>query len=179
MNLSEIRYPVFRLSDNSPNDIDDVVFYISERHTEDEVGDIITDTKLQIVDDRNMPGATLATRRLTMKAMGIKLYPLRKAIFFLGDLIKSATPNTYFIDSNGKTFQYKKNTRAALQCKLITNNIPIPTGGSIIEIDHAMRFKTVHNVDPTNKYAGVLKFDNSLVLYGVYQQPFKDSWRMV
>lgn len=180
MKLSEISYPVYLLSHtNPPNTIDNVVFYTSERHTEDEEGGIVTDTKLRVVDDKSLPGASLATRRLQLKAMGVPLYPLRKGIFFLGDLIKLASPKTMFIDSTGKVFNYTKNTRAKLVCMPITKLYPLPAGGSIVEVKGVHRFKTLHSVDESKKYAGVLGFGGSLVLYGLYEEEFKNTWRLV
>lgn len=176
MKLSEINYPVFRLRNSPPITSNGVVFYASERHSEDENGGIITDTKILIVDDKQVPGERLATRRLGISA---KLFPLRQAIFFLGDLIKVATPTTWFIDSLGKTFVYEKNTRTLLKCHQIVNIFNIPSGGAIIEVEGiSSRFKCLHTPDKP-KYAGILHFGKSLILYGLYNEHFDDTWRLV
>lgn len=155
---------------------DGVVFYASEKHTEDETGGIITDTKLLMVDDTQIEGDSLAARRLRIPA---KLFPLRQAIFFLGDLIKVATPNTWFIDSLGKLFVYEKNTRAELKCHKVLSVMRIPSGGAIIEVEGInSRFKTLHTPE-NSQYAGILHMGKSLVLYGMYIDPFKQTWRMV
>lgn len=176
MKLSEINYPVYRLRNDPPIQSDGFVFYASEKHTEDESGGIVTDTKLLMVDDRQIEGDSLAARRLRIPA---KLFPLRQAIFFLGDLIKLATPNTWFIDSLGKVFVYEKNTRAQLKCHKISMIATIPSGGAIIGVEGIdSRFKTLHT--PENVYyAGILHMGKSLVLYGLYSEPFKQTWRMV
>lgn len=179
MHLMDLSYPVYRLRSDKPITENGIVCYIQEKYTEDIEGGIITTGKLQVVDDTSLHGTTLATRRLQMKAMGVPMYPLRKAFFFLGDLIKVAKPDLWFIDSKGKIFTYQKTRRSRLVCQKITSTFSIPTGGAIIEVEHSQRFKVLHNPDPKLKHAGVLFDGKAQILYGLYEEPFDETWRMI
>ena len=113
-------------------------------------------------------------------SQGTKLAKVGQAIFFLGDLIKLATPNTWFIDSAGKLFNYVKKTRAKLHFYEISKNIAIPTGGAIIEAKGIVtRFKSLYSPGPYEKYVGLLQFGKSLILYGFYEQKPEDTWRLI
>lgn len=161
---------------NIPTSESGVLFTYSEEREEDE------DLKFtfRVLDDKNMKGDSLGVRRLHVMANGQRLHRLGKAIFFLGDLIKIAKRNTYFIDTNGRIFQYKKSQRAKLHFKKLTQIIPIPTGGAILEVEGIpSRFKCLLQPKTLELYAGVLEMGMSHILYGIYEQPYKSSWRMV
>ena len=161
--LQEISYPVYKLPDK-PNVDDGVIYYYSEIEKED-----VTHGKLLIVDDFNIEGTTLAQRRLYLLGQNTPLYRLRNAIFFLGDLIKLSTPNTYFIDSRGKLFTYTKTTTAKLNFYRISRLVKIPTGGAIIEVEGLpSRFKVLHTPEDDKICAGILHLGMSLILYGLY-----------
>jgi hypothetical protein len=127
-----------------------------------------------------MKADTLGKRRLLILNSGASLQKVGKAIFFLGDLIKIAKRGMYFIDSTGRVFQYRKSTRAKLQFKRLINVIPIATGGAILEVEgiHS-RFKCLFLPKTLELYVGVLEFGKSHILYGLYEQPYKSSWRMI
>lgn len=174
ISLQEISYPVYKLPDK-PNVDDGVIYYYSEQ----EKGDI-TISKLLIVDDDNIEGDTLAARRLKILAGGTKLYRLSNAIFFLGDLIKLATPQTSFIDSKGKLFAYKKTSSAKLKFYKIKKVIPIPTGGAIIEVEGIpARFKVLQTPSDDIRCAGILLYGMSYILYGLYNYTPEDTRRMI
>lgn len=173
--LSSIAYPIFRIGLNKPQTDAGVIFYYYEQETEE--GNV---SSLRILDDINLPQKSLALRRLYLITQGAKLAKIGQAIFFLGDLIKLATPHTWFIDSAGKLFNYEKNTRANLRFYEISKNIPISTGGSIIEAKGVVtRFKCLYSPSPYEKYAGILHFGKSLILYGFYEEKPEDTWRLV
>lgn len=172
--LQEISYPVFKLPDK-PNVQDGVLYYYSESEK-----DGVTKGKLQIVDDANLPGVTLSSRRLQILKDGGVLYKLRNAIFFLGDLIKVSGANTYFIDSNGKLFSYKKDKMYKLRFYPIAQILPINTGGAIIEVKGMpSRFKTLLTPSDDVKYAGVLHMGMANILYGLYEELPKDTRRSI
>lgn len=179
MNLSEIRWPVFLLKTDKPTIVGGISYYLYENHSEDEEGEILTRRKVLVVDSTEEIGDSLALRRLQLKAQGVPLYNLRKALFFLGDLIKLAKPTQWFIDSAGKMFTYTKERRASLRSYPITNVFNIDSGGAIIEIDYAQRFKVLHRPDPKLRYAGILTIKMEKILYGLYEEPFKETWRMI
>jgi len=173
--LNTISYPIFRIGVNKPQTDSGVIFHYYEKDTEEG-----TIASLRIFDDINLPQQSLALRRLYLITQGAKLAKIGQAIFFLGDLIKLATPNTWFIDSAGKMFNYEKSTRAKLQFYEISKNIPINTGGSIIEAKGIItRFKSLYSPSPYQKYVGLLHFGKSLILYGFYEEKPEDTWRLV
>lgn len=176
MNLSEIRWPVYRLRNEKPSVDSGIHFYAYDRYSEEGDSSIV----LRIVDDRNITHEKLSMRRLAVHANGGKLFRLTRAIFFIGDLIKIATKNTWFIDSHGSIFQYTKTSRCKLKFHKITKVIPVNTGGAIIEVHGiSSRFKNLHYPEPDKLYAGILHNGMSPILYGLYDKEYKDTWRMI
>lgn len=179
MNLSEIAFPVYLLKKSKPTEDLGITFYGKETYTEDEEGGIIITPSIQVVDDITIEGATLAARRLRLKAIGVPLFKLSKALFFLGDFIKVSSPTQWFIDSNGKIFTHTKSTRASLVCQKITNIFPIASGGAIIEVEYAHRYKVLFTPDPKLKWAGILTQGRQHILYGLYEEQFDETWRLI
>lgn len=176
INLREIHYPVYRLGTEKPNIIDGISFYY--RQYKNEWHEI--KHTLRVIDDTNLPEKTLATRRIHLLKMEVKLKRISEAMFFLGDFIKLAHRSTWFIDSMGKIFQYKKSKSIKLTFKKVTKLIPIPSGGAIVEVEGmATRFKTLYVPDIEHNYAGLLKDGMGYILYGFYTEKLNDSWRMV
>jgi hypothetical protein len=134
----------------------------------------------KIVDDRTIDKPTLAIRRLEIMKLGGPLKKLSSACFFLGDLVKIAKPNIWFIDSIGQLFQYKKVNNSKLVFRKIKNIIPISTGGSIIEVEgiHS-RFKCLFKPNENVRYAGILELSMAHILYGLYDEQPKDTRRKV
>lgn len=147
-------------------------------HKELEEGELIS---VKIIDDKNLPQETLSLRRLQLSLEeGVSLFKVHNAIYFLGDLIKIATPSTWFIDSMGKVFNYTKTSRAKLKIYLIQQVIPIKGGGVVIEAKSIMtRFKALYPPGVGQDYVGILHWGKSLILYGFYEEQHDDSWRMV
>ncbi len=164
MKLSDIVYPVFKLKNERPIVEDGVIFYYREQGEEGNITQHI-----RIVDDKNLSGSTLSRRRLQLTVSDEKLYKLHQAIFFLGDLIKVAENNPWFIDSEGKIFQYSKTEFCQVECFPVEKIIPIPSGGSIVELRGVPnRFKTLHTHTYEFKYGLVLtRKDRARILYGL------------
>lgn len=159
-----------------PSFSEGICFY--HRQYKGEFGEKID--KVLLVDDKTAPGNTLALRRLYMMKNKANLKKLGKAVFFLGDLVKLAHRKSWFIDSNGEVFQYKKTKTARLIFKPVTKMIPIATGGVIVEVlGIPNRFKTLHNPKPGEVYAGVLIDGMYTILYGLYTEQHQDTWRMI
>lgn len=178
--LQEIAYPVFRLGERKPHVQDGLVFYYYENEVEDEEGNTVTVPEYRLLDDKNLSADKLSLRRLIMKSRGAKLYRMTHAVFFLGDLVKLAKPSTWFMDSNGKLFVYEKKERALLKFYPIAKNIPIRTGGSIIEAKGLMtRFKSLFSPELDKTHVGILHYGMSQILYGFYTEQHKDTWRKV
>ena len=174
IDLANIIYPVFKLS-SKPNVDEGVIFYYSETERNG-----VVKSKLSLVDDQSAKGDTLAARRLSLISDGIPLYPLKNAIFFLGDLIKLSGPQVYFIDSNGRLFNYKKTSTAKLKFYKINRIIPITTGGAIIEVEKIpQRFKVLQLPSEDSRCAGILHSGMSTILYGVYNYIPEDTVRRI
>ena len=176
VNLADIRFPVYQLGTDKPESLDNVLFYlfIANAGTEDEV------IKITIIDDKNVPGDSLATRRLQLATQDRKLHPLKKAVFFLPDFLKVAKKSTWFIDSNGVLFQYTKQKRVPLVFRKISKIINMSTGGSIVEVQGVPgRFKTLFTAPKTATWAGLLVMGNGTVLYGLYDNEYRATTRQV
>ena len=176
LDLSNIVFPVYTLSTNSPNTDGTKSFYLTEKHEYD--GDI--KETVYVIDDKSIEGDRLAIRRLKLKNQGVRLFNIKYAVFFISDLIKLSNKNYWFIDSVGSIFQYKKTKRVRLVFKEISQVISIPTGGAIVEVKGiSTRFKVLHAPNPTVKYAGILLVGVSYILYGLYDEKQEDSVRMI
>ncbi len=176
LELANIAFPVFRIGKAKPHFENNTYFYILGKDTDYSDAEY----KVLVLDDRNAAGDTLAARRLMLKAQGTELYGLNKAIFFLGDLIKLAKKNTWFIDSKGSVFEYEKTRRVPLVYKKIKSITNIVTGGAIIEVDGlSERFKTLFAPTNNETHAGLLVLDKAHILYGLYTQEYKTTNRAV
>lgn len=179
MNLQEIAYPVYRLKNEKPLENDGVFFYAYENYKEED-GEVVKSTVIRILDDKNIDNPKLSMRRLAIRSTGAKIFRLTRAIFFLGDLIKIAKKDMWFIDSSGKLFQYRKTTRCDLKFYKIAKVIAIPTGGAIIEAQGVpARFKSLHYPEPDKLYVGIIHMGMAPILYGFYDKQYKNTWRMV
>jgi hypothetical protein len=174
--LSEIDYPVFKIGKEIPSFSNGISYFL--RQYKLDFGEVRND--LLLVDDTTIDEPTLAKRRLRLLENKIRLKKLSKAVFFLGDLIKLSDRKSWFIDSAGKVFQYKKTKTAKLIFRNITKMIAIKGGGSIIEVEGLhTRFKTLYAPKEDEVYAGILVDGMTNILYGVYTQLHKDTWRMI
>lgn len=173
--LKDLQFPVYRLGLEKPSQYDGVLYYeyLATNKEHEEVH------QKYILDDTNVPGSSLAMRRLVMLSNGVKLKKLHTAVFFLSDFIKLATASTWFIDSSGKLFQHKKKTRAKLTFRPISQIIPMQTGGAIIEVVGVpARFKTLF-APKYEKFAGLLQVGRVYILYGLYEEKPEDTWRLI
>ena len=177
MNLAQIVWPVFRLGEHRPQQHAGVVFY-SKQYIDKDTATITTG--LRIVDDTNILGSSLGQRRLKLKQSKVRLFHIKTAIYLLKDLIKLSKQTTWWIDSSGLVFQYKKSTRAKLTCKRITKLIPAQVVGCIVEVEGlSQRFKLMYHPQNGEQWAGILQWGLSYLLYGIYTEPFKNTYRLV
>lgn len=175
-NFARIQFPIYHLGNRKPLREGDRLYYQYSEHHED--GEVID--KTQILDDKSQPGHSLAMRRLQLKNQGVTLCKLKYAVFFIGDMLKLCKGSTWFIDSEGNTFEYHKTKRVPLVFRPIAQILPIKTGGAIIEVQGVgTRFKTLHAPKGTEKWAGVLLVGVAYILYGIYDEKLEDTTRMV
>lgn len=176
MRLEDIVWPVFELG-RIDLKTKDQLSYIEIEYQNNETEEY-TSTKY-IIDDKSISGSTLGKRRLIMKDSGkITLMPINRCIYFLADMIKLARAGIWFIDNSGAVFQYKKTTRAKLTCHKLKNIIPGSHLGVTIEVEGIhQRFKLLYKPTSDYQYVGLLYFNHSYILYGMYITPFKPSYR--
>lgn len=89
--------------------LDFPVYILSSSNWDEQDGLLYVDNR--VVDDKNMPGKSLGTRRLQTPFKD--LYPLRSSLNNLLGIIKQ-TENT-FIDSSGTPFIYEKTQSCSLK----------------------------------------------------------------
>lgn len=136
--------------------------------TEGDLSIVETPFDRYVLDNPSLPG-NYAQRRLFLfadsKNLPYKLYPLRKQIKYLSQMVASGKSN--FIDSTGKLFKWKKSkfykieTARVLTCNRIFNgkyqiyvkNVPFPF---ILP-------------EPAN-YISYILVSGSPVVYGVYEE---------
>ena len=154
----------------------DKLFYAYSEHEKDgTVKDIV-----QVIDDKSVEGSSLAMRRLRLKDSGTTLAKLKHAVFFIADMVKLSKNGTWFIDSEGTLFEYKKSKRVPLVFRPISQIIPMKHGGALVEVKGlSTRFKTLHAPTGLEKYAGLLLVGTAHILYGLYKDKLEDTVRMI
>lgn len=175
--LREIAWPVYKLGDNKPVQENGLVYYYTEYLSETNE----TSLTLRIVDDKNITKTTLGRRRLQLSLdTSIKLFPIRTAIYLLADLIKLAKATAWFIDDNGRVFQYKKQTRAKLITHKIKQILPVNGMGCVLEVEGiAQRFKSMQHPRDYQQYAVLLTINKTHLFYGLSETHLPPSWRLI
>lgn len=179
MRLETINWPVYVLKDDKPPvTVDKVSAYIANSVSID-TGEL--NHNILVIDDKNIAGKNLGERRLRLRANGnVNLYPLRRAIYMLGDLIRlTVGKKSWAIDSNGVIFNYLKTTRASMTCHKILKVLRVSTGGYSLEVEGiSERFKILNEIRDC-KYAGIISYNRRNILYGLYEYQFKKTSRSV
>lgn len=178
MKLEKINWPVYLLKDRAPVTHEGVSAYITHSINVDTEK---VNNNILIIDDKNIVGNSLGERRLKIKANDYaRLYPLRRAIYMLGDLIRlTVGKRSWAIDSSGVIFNYIKTIRAPMTCHKILKVLRVSTGGCSLELDGiSERFKIMNEVKDC-KYAGVISFNKKNILYGLYEEKFEKTTRSV
>lgn len=132
-----------------------------------------------IVDDQNYGlGLDLGQRRLAMVRAGVELYPLKLAIYSLGELLKVATPTQWFIDSQGKVFTYKKTHYVPVVYKEIVRVEKLSGFETIIVVrDSPPIYKALYPPNPEEKYAVFLQISPKALLFFGYSETTHENKR--
>lgn len=174
--LAKISFPVYVIGKRKPLYEDKVWFFLLGKDTKYSDAQY----KISVVDDKNLPEETLSARRLKLLENNTTLFKLNKAVFFIGDLIKLAAKGTWFIDSLGFVFEYKKTIKVPLVFEKITHISKLPGGGAIIEVQGiATRFKTLFAPTHEFTHAGLLVWNKAYILYGLYDKKYKNTLRSI
>ncbi len=171
-------FPVYKLDKGKPERLGTSLIY---HEYEASLDDYVLREKIYYVDDTSRPGDSIGRRRLHLRADKLKLARIGNAIMTLRDLTSFAKNNVWFVDNKGIEFQYIKTTRAKLTCAKLTKITPVPNStGVIVEVDKIpVRFKLMYVPREGEAYVGILEYAGGYMLYGLYTEPFKDTWRKV
>ena len=173
VNLNEIQFPIYLLGKEPITEGKVTFFLYRKKNLEDDVNII------KIIDDKTFSGKTLAERRLQIKNTGADLYNIKYAIFFISDLVKISKGSTWFIDSSGKVFKYKKTRRVPLVFKKVKKLIHHSTG-VLVEVEGIVsRFKTLYAPTALQNWAGILVLPEGLLLYGLFDKQYENTIRMI
>lgn len=173
MNLNDIAFPVFYVGKEPMQEGNISYFVFKTKNLEDDV------YKVKVLDDKSIDANTLAKRRLLLSNNGVDLYDLKYAIYFIGDLIKITKGTTWFIDSSGKIFNYKKSKRCKLVFKKLKNKLNY-NGTNLLEVEgYSNRFKVLYEPEPNKTWAAILLTPTGPVLYGLYDKQYKDTARYI
>ena len=159
--FSNIHWPVWGIRHHE---------YISKGLIKDKVGI----RRLDLEDKHN----TFPFRRIQAQRLNdYKLYPLKKPIWSLKDLVKSGLLT--FVDYKGNIYNYKKQKfyplvyRKILSRKYTENTtiFKIENINSVFEVKGKLNLKA--------EYAGLLRIDRGYLLYEVTNEKLKDSKRKI
>lgn len=159
MRLSDIRFPIYVV------------------HTEEVITrDGILWCNGQVVDDKNVAGASIGERRLQTPHKN--LYDLKYKLDDFASMTKHR--GRFYIDSNGKFFIYEKSKSAQLKYHLI-GKVERKDFLSLIWITGIpFPFELSRPPHALERYAGVLYINNKpSFLYELSEEKKKDTWRKV
>lgn len=168
LNFWKIQFPIYPLK-AEPQLIDNILF------TENNKGDYL------VIDNKNMPGATLGIRRIQhIKASSSdivyrKLFVLKYPIHnFISILHKGVFR---FIDSSGKVYNYIKTKFVPLETYKLKSYQVFPEG-YVIHV-HNLHCSFFSNRAPNlqEKYVQVLRMGRGFLMYG-FSTEFKKTTRM-
>lgn len=129
----------------------------------------------KVVDDKNMRGETLGTRRLQTS---FELLPLKKAVLDFTGMIKQS--NNVFIDSTGIPFIYQKTKMLPLRYKKI-KHIDRKVVASVLHLEGERHpIKIIRPPESGMTWAGVLYYQElPWKLYEYSEESKKDTRRKV
>jgi len=169
--LTDINYPIFPIRGH---------YRVFSEHKIDFVE---THLRTWILDNKNLPGPTLAARRFKIQDP----YPLKPAIFNLAQLLKyTETPSTgIYIDTLGKIFKYKKTKRHKLVYKKVLKHWVEGTN-VVFELKDISSYIHV-DVGVLNKYKGfdeqfylgVIYYHGGWIFYDTSEHKKKDTWKKI
>jgi hypothetical protein len=122
-----------------------------------------------IIDDKSVEGYTLGIRRLHIEKK--LLYPLRKSISNIGNFFLYSSIYSTYVDSMGKLFKYKKQTRVPLIYKKIIVSAPYKSGTMLLMEDIHCPMWYYRPISPGKEYAALLYMEKGYVLLGVTDKP--------
>jgi len=127
----------------------------------------------KIIDNRNLSGKDLASRRL--KIPRGDRYPLRQALLNIRAVVKSGTK--YFIDSKGGLFRYQKTKFYNVIYRKVISILN--TNELIIFVEGIDTYITLsplqYNYITVNHYLGLIELNPGFLIYEVSETRKKDT----
>jgi hypothetical protein len=162
LTLDAIQFPVYYLGTRQPEKEGSLVFLRFK---------VFGEEKVYIIDDTAIEGKDYKQRRLFLFSQGVPLLKINKAIFYFNDLLKFSNPQMFFIDSNGKIFNYRKSKTYKVYFHKIKQIIPDGVGGGVVECFNVQqRFRLLHLPPETKNWAALFHIGTSFLLYGLYDE---------
>ncbi len=157
--MHKIRFPAYPLDDSNWIITDGVVFY-----------------RGLVLDERNMPGKTLGTRRL--QCVRKDLFPLKRAVTDTTGILQSRRKN--FITCTGKLFTYEKTLTVPLKSYKI-KDVDLKGEASLLWLHGVNTPMTIPRPpDPNYKWARVLELNSApWLLYDYTKERQKLTHRKV
>lgn len=170
MNITDIQWPIYYIGQND------------KIYTEYNVTYLENKGRTFIIDNKNLSGNSLGSRRLKLK--GEDLYKFKKTLFMFSELIElTRTKNIIdrrFCDSKGEMFLYKKSKFVSLKNFTIHYVEDYPTYKLIYVKETKQTFRVPNNYwEPCYEYLQALSFGLFYVLYDLSIEPIKDTRRKV
>lgn len=162
--ISEIKFPIYGITKK-----------YRRLWNENNVLFIETESGIYVIDNKNIPGKTLGTRRLRLKA---DKYRLKKIILNAEQLLRSKY--IHFIDSLGTLFEYKRTTMVPLKYHEVINST-IYENKIVLDLK-GVSYRPVlrHKPDAYGiKYVGLLHTSMGLIPYEYSTTYKKDTRRKI
>tara|TARA_R110000796_G_scaffold244493_1_gene367581 strand:- start:1894 stop:2388 length:495 start_codon:yes stop_codon:yes gene_type:complete len=157
--LDKIAYPAYPLPNSNWSVYDGLVFLDTE-----------------LLDDRNMVGATLGIRRAQTSYPS--LFRLNKGVMSANGIIKQSTK--CFIDSKGSLFIYEKTKMLTLKYIKIDRVVQKEVASLIYVKGHRRPFTVPRPPEPGMVWAGILHLHKlPWMLYEYSEEKLKDTKRKV
>lgn len=120
MNLQNVKFPAYAIRSHEKIWEEDFITYIK------------TINGTQVLDNKNLTGATIGIRRL--KIPEDKKYKLKTAVFSFGQLLKHKAANNTWIDDSGTLFKLNKKRFVPLKYKKVKNYRYVDGHGILVDI---------------------------------------------
>lgn len=135
---------------------------------------IVQGTKPYLIDDTSLEG-NFPNRRLQLKVYKddspYPLYPLKKAIGNLGNLLLYSRIYKTFIDATGRVFKYEKTTKVPLIYRKIKKFVPYYNGTMLLIEGIHCPIWLYRPLRGGEEYAAILLIEKGYLLLGVTNKP--------
>lgn len=170
MNITDIQWPIYYIGQHD------------RIYTEFNVTYLENKGRTFIIDNKNLAGDTLGSRRLRVKKED--LYNFRKTLFMFSELIEFTRTKKIidrrFYDSKGNMFLYRKSLFVPLKCFAILYVEDYPTYKLISVKGLKQRFRIPNNYwNFRYNFLQALALADHYILYDLSMEAIKDTRRKI